>query len=83
MSSGCPPDRVAHPHRYPQRACEIEALALRTADFGIPVTSAGPLRTGLIRKGMIGSAAHGETAFALSVFDRYMFRAMPEWPAVG
>ena len=51
--------------------------------LGIPVTSAGPLRTGLIRKGMIWSPAHGETAFTVPMFDRYMFRAMPDWPPSG
>ena len=51
--------------------------------LGIAVTSAGPLRTGLIRKGMIWSPAHGETAFTVPMFDQYMFRAMPDWPVAG
>ena len=47
--------------------------------LGIPVTSAGPLRTNLIRKGMIWSPSHGETAFTVPLFHDYMKRAMPNW----
>lgn len=47
--------------------------------LGIRVTSAGPIRTGLIRKGMIWSPAHGDTAFTVPMFDEYMMRAMPDW----
>lgn len=49
------------------------------SELGIPVTTAGPLRTGLIRKGMIWSPAHGETAFTVPLFHKYMLRAMPDW----
>ena len=49
------------------------------AKLGIAVTTAGPLRTGLIRKGMIWSPAHGETAFTVPMFHEYMLRAMPDW----
>ncbi len=48
--------------------------------LGIKVTSAGPLRTGLIRKGMIWSPAHGDTAFTVPMFEEYMKRTMPQWP---
>ena len=48
-------------------------------ELGVAVTSAGPIRTGLIRKGMIWSPAHGETAFTVPMFDQYMLRAMPDW----
>jgi len=48
-------------------------------ELGIAVTTAGPLRTGLIRKGMIWSPAHGDTAFTVPLFDQYMLRAMPDW----
>jgi hypothetical protein len=47
--------------------------------LGISVQSAGPLRSGLIRKGMIWSPAHGQTAFTVPMFDAFMVRAMPEW----
>ena len=49
------------------------------AKLGLPVTTAGPVRTGLIRKGMIWSPSHGDTAFTVPMFDQYMLRAMPDW----
>jgi hypothetical protein len=47
--------------------------------LGIGVTSAGPLRSSLVRKGMIFSPQHGDTAFTVPMFDEFMKRAMPEW----
>ncbi len=41
------------------------------------VESMGPLRSALIRKGMIWSPAHGDTAFTVPMFDEFMRRAMP------
>ncbi|WP_419941227.1 ATP-binding protein [Candidatus Palauibacter sp.] len=58
----------------PHRSGEV------AAELGIAVTSAGPRRTGLIAKGMIWSPSHGLTAFTVPMFDRYMLRAMPDWP---
>jgi hypothetical protein len=43
------------------------------------VESLGPLRSGLIRKGMIWSPAHGDTAFTVRLFDEFMRREMPGW----
>ena len=45
------------------------------------VTSLGPTRAQLIAKGMIWSAARGDTAFTVPSFDRFMRRVMPgdEW----
>ena len=45
------------------------------------VTSLGPTRAQLIAKGMVWSAAHGDTAFTVPSFDRFMRRIMPgtEW----
>jgi hypothetical protein len=57
----------------PHRSGEI-AQVLR-----IDVTTAGPLRSGLIRKGMIYSPQHGDTAFTVPLFDEFMRRAMPDW----
>ena len=57
----------------PHRSGEIAAM------LGMAVTAAGPRRTGLVRKGMIWSPSHGETAFTVPMFDQYMFRAMPDW----
>lgn len=47
--------------------------------LGMDVTTAGPLRSGLIRKGMIYSPAHGDTAFTVPMFDAFMRRTMPDW----
>lgn len=48
------------------------------------VESLGPLRSGLIKKGMIWSPSHGDTAFTVPLFDEFMKREMPDWrpPAV-
>lgn len=47
--------------------------------LGSTVEKVGPLRSGLIRKGMIWSPAHGDTAFTVPMFDEFMRRAVPEW----
>jgi hypothetical protein len=47
--------------------------------LGINVRSAAPLRNGLIKKGMIFSPAHGDTAFTVPLFDQFMKRIMPSW----
>ncbi|HVX39712.1 MAG TPA: hypothetical protein VHB25_09075 [Gemmatimonadaceae bacterium] len=41
----------------------------------------GPLRAGLIKKGMIYSPKHGETAFTVPMFDQFMRRVVPSWRA--
>lgn len=45
--------------------------------LAIAVTSAAPLRAGLIRKGMIYSPQHGDTAFTVPMFDDFLKRVMP------
>lgn len=55
------------------RSGEIAALMNRR------VESLGPLRSGLIKKGMIWSPSHGDTAFTVPLFDEFMKREMPEW----
>ncbi|HEV7242229.1 MAG TPA: ATP-binding protein [Thermoanaerobaculia bacterium] len=55
----------------------------RTGDIadtiGVKVTSLGPVRAKLIRKGMIFSPAHGDMAFTVPLFDEFMIRAIPEF----
>jgi hypothetical protein len=51
--------------------------------LGRTVESLGPLRNGLIRKGMVWSPAHGETAFTVPLFDEFMHRAIPDWRSPG
>jgi hypothetical protein len=45
----------------------------------VDVRAVGPLRNGLIRKGMIYSPQHGDTAFTVPMFDTFMKRTMPDW----
>ncbi|HET9986124.1 MAG TPA: ATP-binding protein [Longimicrobiales bacterium] len=51
--------------------------------LGTTVEKMGPLRSGLIKKGMIWSPAHGDTAFTVPMFDEFMRRAIPTWPAAA
>ena len=46
------------------------------AQLGLSVQAVAPLRAGLIRKGMIYSPAHGDTAFTVPMFDAFMRRVM-------
>lgn len=43
------------------------------------VQTLAPRRTGLIKKGMIYSPAHGDTAFTVPMFDAFLKRQMPDW----
>lgn len=47
--------------------------------LGVKVETIAPLRSGLIRKGMVYSPAHGDTAFTAPLFDDFMRRTMPHW----
>ena len=55
----------------------------RTSDVAttlrIKITSLGPLRASLIKKGMIYSPAYGIMAFTVPLFDEFMIRAIPEF----
>ncbi|HRH39096.1 MAG TPA: ATP-binding protein, partial [Flavobacteriales bacterium] len=59
----------------PQRSSEIAAL------MGLKVTAAGPVRDKLIKKGMIYSPGHGDTAFTVPLFAEFMCRTMPVFKA--
>jgi hypothetical protein len=48
--------------------------------LGNKLTSLGPTRAHLIRKGMIYSPAHGDIAFTVPLFDEFMRRAIPVLP---
>lgn len=55
----------------------------RTGDIaealGMTAKGLGPVRAKLIKKGMIYSPAHGEMAFTVPLFDKFMIRAIPEF----
>lgn len=57
----------------PHRSGEIAKI------LGLRVNEAGSLRDKLIKKGMIYSPQHGDTAFTVPMFDDFMKRSMPEW----
>lgn len=45
--------------------------------LGVRVESVAPRRSALIKKGMIYSPAHGDTAFTVPLFDEFLRRVMP------
>ena len=47
------------------------------AKLGVRVESVAPRRSALIKKGMIYSPAHGDTAFTVPLFDAFLKRVMP------
>jgi hypothetical protein len=55
----------------PQRSGDIADL------FGVKVQSVAPLRSALLRKGMIYSPSHGDTEFTVPLFGEFMLRVMP------
>ena len=54
----------AGPHRSGDIAIEL----------GVKVESIAPVRSSLIKKGMVFSPAHGDTAFTVPMFDEYLER---------
>lgn len=60
----------------PHRSGDIAALV------GASVTNVAPIRGQLIRKGMVYSPQHGETAFTVPMFDAFMCRSMPDWTPI-
>lgn len=58
----------------PQRSGDV------AEKLGIDVKNAGPLRNSLIKKGMIYSPKHGDTAFTVPLFEDFMKRFMPPTP---
>jgi hypothetical protein len=81
--------RVRFDRLTPRERDYLRAMAdlgdgpLRSGDIaerlGMRVMTAGPLRGGLIRKGMIYSPAHGDTDFTVPLFGAFLRRTMPEW----
>lgn len=57
----------AGPHRSGDIATEL----------GVSVESIAPVRSSLIKKGMIFSPAHGDTAFTVPLFNEYLDRVAP------
>lgn len=66
---------MAHLGSGPCRTSDIAAA------LGEKITTLGPVRASLIKKGMIYSPAHGDMAFTVPLFDEFMRRAIPEFHA--
>jgi hypothetical protein len=64
---------MAHLGPGPQRTSDIAET------LGVKITSLGPVRAKLIKKGMIYSPSHGDMAFTVPLFDEFMRRAIPEF----
>jgi type II secretory pathway predicted ATPase ExeA len=66
---------------YLRAMAECGAGPYRTSDIaeilGAKLTTLGPVRASLIKKGMIYSPAYGDMAFTVPIFDEFMLRAMP------
>ena len=66
---------------YLRALAELGSEPQRSGDIaeklGVDVQSVAPLRSSLIKKGMIYSPAHGDTAFTVPLFEAFMKRIMP------
>lgn len=66
---------------YLRALAELGAGPHRSGDvadqLGVKVQSVAPVRNSLIKKGMIYSPSHGDTAFTVPLFDGFMKRIMP------
>lgn len=69
---------------YLRAMAQLGSEAHRSGDIaailGVKVSSLGPVRAKLIKKGMIYSPIHGDMAFTVPLFDDFMRRAIPEFP---
>lgn len=66
---------------YLRALAELGTIPQRSGNvaekLGIDVQNAAPLRNNLIKKGMIYSPKHGDTAFTVPLFEGFMKRIMP------
>ncbi|MGQ0672317.1 MAG: hypothetical protein ACT4N2_05485 [Hyphomicrobium sp.] len=69
--------------RYLRAMAELGSGPHRSGDIAetlnVKVQSVAPLRNGLIKKGMIYSPQHGDTAFTVPMFDEFLERQMPDF----
>lgn len=67
---------------YLRAMAEGEAQACRTNDIakvlGKTINELGPIRSSLIKKGMVYSPSYGDMAFTVPLFNEFMKRAMPD-----
>lgn len=67
--------------QYLRAMAELGPGPHRSADIadtlGAKITTLGPVRASLIKKGMVYSPSHGDMAFTVPLFDEFMRRAIP------
>jgi hypothetical protein len=56
----------------PQRSGDIAET------LGVKPQSVAPIRSSVIKKGMIYSPRYGDTEFTVPLFDKFMIRTMPD-----
>jgi hypothetical protein len=81
-------DRLTPRERdYMRAMAELGPGPHRSGDIAqmlaMSVTTAAPLRNGLIKKGMVFSPQYGDTAFTVPMFDEFMHRSMPDWASAS
>jgi len=68
---------------YIRAMAELGAGTHRSGDIaaclGRKVESVAPIRSSLIRKGMVYAPNHGDTAFTVPLFDEYLRRIIPQF----
>jgi hypothetical protein len=68
---------------YLRAMAELGAGPYRTGDvadkLGVKISTLGPVRASLIKKGMVYSPSHGDMAFTVPLFDEFMRRAIPKF----
>jgi hypothetical protein len=74
------PELVGRDPILAQARILLGRIRQKKPEKSILLTSLGPVRAKLIKKGMIYSPAHGELAFTVPLFDEFMIRAIPEFP---
>lgn len=69
--------------KYLRAMAELGPGPYRTGDIadclGVKITSLGPVRARLIKKGMVYSPSHGDMTFTVPLFDEFMRRAIPNF----
>jgi hypothetical protein len=69
--------------RFLRAMAELGPGPQRTGDIAdtlrVKLTTIGPVRAKLIKKGMIYSPAYGDMAFTVPLFDEFMRRSVPEF----
>jgi hypothetical protein len=68
--------------QYLRAMAELGAGSQRSGDIAsalrVEIQSIAPIRSALIKKGMIYSPTYGDTAFTVPLFDDFMKRTMPD-----